>query len=87
METQKRADREIRALLRRMLYREDQVDVSPARVGPTSGNPAGATMSRNLLSEVLTRFITGQLPGADGVTLETCNRSSVARRGKRGSST
>ena len=69
-EKQKRADREILALLRRMLYREDQVDVSPARVGPTSGNPAGATMSRDLLSAVLTRFITEQLPGAEGVTLE-----------------
>lgn len=68
-QVQKSADREILALLRRMLYREDQVDVSPSRVAPTSGNPAGSTMSRDVLSSVLTRFIVEQLPGAEGVTL------------------
>ncbi len=69
-EEQKRADHEVLTLLRRMLYREDQVDVSPSRVAPTSGNPKSATLSLEHLSAVLTQFITEQLRGAEGVTLE-----------------
>ena len=69
-ETQKRADREILTLLRRMLYREDQVGVSPSRVAPTSGNPKSATVSLENLSTVLTQFINEQLRDAEGVTLE-----------------
>lgn len=69
-EQQKRADREILALLRRMLHREDQVDVSPSRVAPTSGNPKSATLSLEHLSAVISQFITEQLRGAEGLKLE-----------------
>ena len=81
-EKQKRADREILALLRRMLYREDQVDVAPSRVAPTSGNPAGSMMSRDLLSGVLTRFYyraATRRQGRNAGKPETARRWCIAR--------
>lgn len=70
----KHADQTVLALLSRMLHRETQVRVTPARVPPTSGNPNNNGLTRAALSEILERFLTAEMPMAQGLQIEALDR-------------
>ena len=68
-EATRAADEQVLALLRRMLYREDQVTVNPPRAAPTSGNPANAGVPLDQIETILHRFLSAQLPSATDISV------------------
>ncbi len=64
------ADAAVLGLLRRILHREDSVQVPAPRSAATGGNPANATVSLDELQAVLERFLEHRMPAATDIMIQ-----------------
>lgn len=71
---QRRHDQTVLALLRRSLHRENQVEVAPPRVEPTSGNTASGGISLDALEGILLKFLANEMPGATTIQIDGLQR-------------
>lgn len=63
------ADREVQALLLRILHREAEVAVPASRINPTSGGSGTASLPLSRIAEILQRFLAGEMPEASDIVI------------------